>query len=321
MTARNPLHITIPLEAAVTGQQAASTEWLALALGVFSNLFGLEAKTDGRTARLTFNSAPTPDAVQIYEFEATKSTPNVVHDLPDGGSLRAWVDDGGLNLAVEPGWSDLPAPPPVAIDDLKGRLPSALTDAIDAHSAAGNPLMVAGIAARHALQSATGEMSGVRDPLVRRVIAWWEALESEPGQRDAQEGFAEAVAFALLLDAEAVLDSGTRMGNDELERLALRRDDLASVCSFLHLVGAGRGAREVQPRIDRALRSIYAAHTGATFASPHLATVASYGAGWWAVAPGAVPPAPAADAWEPALDDDLAWAEELDAELLADDVQ
>lgn len=189
------------------------------------------------------------------------------------------------------------APPRFVIDGMVAGLPAPLVALLAEHDAAGNSLLVAAIAARFALLRGPGMGTGVDDPLFRAACAWWRSLSRR--QRAAQEDFAEALASGLRADVEQIRDAGERLADADLELLALRRDDLTSVCCFLHVAGegAGRDAREVQMRLDSVLDDVYAANKGATFTSAWLATVAAYRGGWWAVAPGAEPPALAADAY------------------------
>lgn len=183
------------------------------------------------------------------------------------------------------------------LDGLVERMPAPLVTLLAQHDLAGNPMLVAAIAARFALLRGPGMGTGVDDPLFRAACAWWRGLSRR--QRAAQEDFAESLAAGLLADVEQARGAGERLADADLELLALRRDDLASVCGFMLVAGegAGRDARAVQMSLDSVLDDVYAEHAGATFTSAWLATVAAYRGGWWAVAPGAEPPALAADAY------------------------
>lgn len=299
--------VSIPLHA--QGQQARSSAPVVLSLGIWSNFYGLEATQDGRTATVTFDASDAaPGATQVT-IEATEGTADTAHALPDGGTLRAWLDGDTLRFRIESGWMGPDAPPPFELPASAHALPPALAAAAQDHADLGNPLIAAGIVARHALHRSDEPAS----PLLDAALGWWRDLSQDPGQSHSQARFAEELGFALLEDLESVLTEIEHLADEDLERLAIRRDDLASACSMLRLVGAGAGARAVQHRVDEALREVFARHTGARFRSPLLATVAAHRGGWWAVAPGAEPPPAAASAWDPCLDDDLAWAEEFDA--------
>lgn len=199
--------------------------------------------------------------------------------------------DAGVKESLEA------APPRFVLDGMVAGLPVSLVKLLAEHDVAGNPLLVAATAASFALLRGPGWDTGINDPLFREACAWWRRLSRR--QQRATEDFAEALAAGLLADVTQARDAGERLADEELELLALRRQDLASVCGFLCVAGdgAGRDAREVQMRLDGVLDAIYARHTGAAFTSPLLATVAAYRGGWWAVAPGAEPPALAADAY------------------------